>query len=117
MRSEVLSAQYSVFECRSVERLLLEKSDASSGAPTEYCVLSTPSLPGALDRAALVEELEHVALMRLIPGNLHGRHRPEIEAVNQRRLEQLPTQLRILGDRTHYKGRANLLKHLTLWHL
>ena len=40
-------------------------------------------LPGALDGAALVEELEHVPLVRLIPRDLHRRDRAEVQALDE----------------------------------
>src|SRR4051812_9806769 len=32
----------------------------------------------ALDGAAFVEEFEHVSFVRLVPGNFHGRNRPNV---------------------------------------
>ena len=68
------------------------------------------------DRAALVEELEHVALVRLVPRDLHRGDRAEVEALDQRRVEQLLDERGVLGDRGDDQRRADLREHLALRH-
>ncbi len=43
-----------------------------------------PLLPAALDGAPFIQELKHVAFVRLIPGDFHRWDRAEIQAFNER---------------------------------
>lgn len=43
--------------------------------------------------------LEQIALVRLVPRNLHRRNRPDVQTVNVRRIDQLVDQPLVIGDR------------------
>jgi hypothetical protein len=55
-------------------------------------------LPRVFDAAALPEELEHVALVGLIPRNFHGRNRADVQAIDFWVRHHFFDECRILGD-------------------
>src|SRR4051812_44868620 len=71
-------------------------------------------LPAALDGAAAIEELKHVALVRLIPGNLHRGNRADIETLDFREDLNLLDELLVLRDRRDGQGIADLAQDLGL---
>ena len=52
----------------------------------------------AINGAALVEELEHVSFVRLVPTDLHGADRPDVEAVDVAAFEQVVDEGFVLRD-------------------
>ena len=73
-----------------------------------------PPLPAAFDGPALVEKLEHVPLVRLIPRDFHRRNRAEVEPLDERGVEQLRGESRVLRDRGHDQRGADFSQHLRL---
>ena len=51
---------------------------------------------------AAIEELEQVAFVRLVPGDLRRADGAEVQPVDQRRLEQGRTESRVLSDGGDY---------------
>src|SRR5215203_18762 len=51
-----------------------------------------------MKRPARVEVLEEVALVRLIPADDAGRHRPDVEASDEGRLREAADEPLVLGD-------------------
>ena len=54
--------------------------------------------------------------MGLVPGDFHGGNRAEIQAVNERGVDQLVNEARILRKRSNDQRWSDLLKHVTLGH-
>src|SRR6478736_8648251 len=71
-------------------------------------------LPCPLDAPALPEELEHVALVRLIPRNLHGGNRADVQAVNLWISHHLLDEFRVLGDDRTRERITDLFEHVAL---
>ena len=63
--------------------------------PTEQQVAARPAppSPSPLDTAPLVEELEHVAFVGLVPGNLHRRDGADVQALDLGEFHQLFDEL------------------------
>ena len=57
---------------------------------------------GELDRAAFVEELEQVALVRLIPLHDRSRRRADVQTVDVGRLDELAFPGLVICDRADY---------------
>ena len=70
----------------------------------------------AVNRPALIEELEHVPLMRLVPTDLHGADRPDVQAVDVAAFEQFVDEGGVLGDGGDDEGVADAAKHFALRH-
>lgn len=75
------------------------------------------SRSGAVDGAALVEELEHIPLMRLIPADLHRADRAEVQSVDGRALQELVGEFRIFRDGGDDQRITDFAQNLGLLHL
>ncbi len=72
---------------------------------------------GAGDRATFVEKLEHVAFVRLVPGNPGSWDWPKVEAIDEGTFEQFFAEGGIIGQGGHDQGRSNLPEHFVLRNL
>ena len=54
--------------------------------------------------APTVEVFEEIALVRLVPANLIGRYRANVQAIDIRRINQSLNELRILGNGCHHEA-------------
>ena len=74
-------------------------------------------LPPAFDAAALPEELEHIALVWLIPGNFHRRNGTDVQSINVRKRGHLINERCVPGDNRGGERVTDVLEHFVLRHL
>src|SRR4051812_47771845 len=73
--------------CPKTMRVRGAWSKDASGATKRFWGWGCSEKSRDLDGAALVKELEHVALVRLVPRDFHGGDGPNVQALDQRRVE------------------------------
>ena len=95
---------------------LLKHSDSGSRAETLLLMTdqSGNELRFSFDGPSLVKKLKHIALMRLVPRNFHGRNGPQIESLYQVGFQQLLSEIWILCNRGHHQGGSYFFEHLAL---
>src|SRR3954468_491251 len=74
-------------------------------------------LPRALDTASLVEKLEHVPFVRLVPRYLHRRSGADGQPLDVREIHKLVYEGRVFCNRRYSERVSDLLEHLTLGNL
>src|SRR5712671_1158527 len=84
----------------------LPRRDVRTRTAPRKRAVQCPSLPGErlprlLDAPALPEELEHVALVRLVPRNLHRGDGADVEALDLGEAHQFIDEVLVLRDRAH----------------
>ena len=55
----------------------------------------------SFNRTSLVKKLEHISLVRLVPGNLHRGNRADVQAFDMRKLRYLLDEIFIFCNRAH----------------
>ena len=68
----------------------------------------------AVNRPPLIQEFKHVAFMRLVPADLHGADRTNIEAIDQFAFHQLVHERVVSRDGGDDEAVADLGQHLFL---